>query len=222
MKNILQIAAAEIGVKEVPGDEHSKRIVDYAREAGFTSITDDETPWCSIFINWCCEKAGLQRTHKANARSWLSVGMPINNPQPGDIVIFWRDSPGSWQGHVGIFMGYSKNLDKVFTLGGNQRNSVSVQAYDTKKVLGFRRLSSRENVDIPSSNPVLKLNSSGEEVAKLQSILNAIGYECGSVDGVFGSRTEAALKALQEAEGIESDGIYGTNTQTLFENIYQR
>jgi uncharacterized protein (TIGR02594 family) len=222
MKDLFQIAVAEIGVKEIAGDKHTPRIVDYAKESGFENITDDETPWCSIFVNWCCLKAGLQRTHKANARSWLTVGLPVENPVPGDIVIFWRDTPRSWKGHVGIFVGFSKDHQLVFTLGGNQKNSVSIQGYDASKVLGFRRLSNEGNMETPSGNPPLKVGSRGEEVKKLQKILNDLGYECGAVDGVFGPRTASQLRALQKTEGKNPDGVYGKDTMTLVENIFQR
>lgn len=222
MKDLLQIAAAEIGVKEIPGDKDTLRIVDYAQESGFKNITDDETPWCSIFVNWCCMKAGLQRTHKANARSWLTVGLPVDNPIPGDIVIFWRENPASWQGHVGIFIGFSRDHQQVFTLGGNQKNSVSIQAYDAAKVLGFRRLSNEGNTELPSGDPLLKEGSRGNEVKKLQLILNDLGYECGAADGVFGPRTAARLRDLQKAEGKTPDGIYGKDAMAMIENIFQR
>lgn len=221
MKNIIQIATAEIGIKEIPGTENTKRIVDYAKEAGFNNITDDETPWCSIFVNWCCIQAGLQCTHKANARSWLSIGKPTDNPIPGDVVIFWREDPNSWKGHVGLFLGFSKNQLHVFTLGGNQKNSVSIQAYSAKNVLGFRQLSPENNIEIPSSNPALKLGSRNDDVKKLQYILNDLGYNCGSVDGVFGQRTETSLKKLQSDNKHEANGVYDTITQNLLENIFQ-
>lgn len=222
MKDLFQIAVAEIGVKEIKGENDNAQIVAYAKEAGFMHITDDETPWCSIFVNWCCMKAELQRTHKANARSWLTVGLPVENPIPGDIVIFWRESSHSWKGHVGIFVGFSKNHQLVFTLGGNQKNSVSIQGYDATKVLGFRRLSTEGNMEIPSGTPLLKVGSRGDEVKKLQLLLNDLGYKCGAADGVFGPRTASQLMALQKAEGKKIDGIYGKDTRALVENIFQR
>jgi len=222
MKDFFQIAAAEIGVKETKGDSNTPRIVDYAKEAGFKNITDDETPWCSIFVNWCCTKAGLQRTNKANAQSWLTVGLPVDNPVPGDVVVFWRENPKSWKGHVGIFTGYSRDMKQVFTLGGNQKDSVSIQGFDAGKVLGFRRLTNEGNQEIPSGNPPLKVGSSGDEVKKLQKLLNDLGYFCGAVDGAFGNRTEMQLKLLQKTEAQTADGIYGKDTMTLIENIFQR
>jgi uncharacterized protein (TIGR02594 family) len=221
MKSLIKIAVGELGIKEIPGQEHEKRIVDYAKESGFKSITDDETPWCSIFVNWCCNEAGLQRTHRANARSWLSVGKPVDDPAPGDIVIFWRERPDSWKGHVGIFFGFSKNRSLVFSLGGNQKNTVSIQGYNASTVLGFRRLTSEIMTGVPNAKPVLKLGSNGEEVSKLQSVLGELGFDCGAADGIFGKRTESQLMAFQREEGQEPDGIYGPGTKTLIESIFQ-
>lgn len=220
MKNLIKIAAAEIGVKEFPKDADNPVIVKYAKEAGFKNITDDETPWCSIFINWCCEKAGLQRSHKANARSWLYVGKTVESPFTGDIVVFWRENPNSWKGHVGIFMGYSKSRNEVFVLGGNQRNCVSIQSYDASKVLAFQRLTVINGFEIPK--PILKAGSKGEEVEKLQLILNEMGYSCGAVDGIFGNKTTTQLSAFQKQEGIqEANGTYDQKTKTRIESIYQ-
>ncbi|WP_163713867.1 C40 family peptidase [Mangrovibacterium lignilyticum] len=220
MKNILQIAAAELGVKEFSGAEHNPVIVKYAKEAGFNNITDDETPWCSIFMNWCSLEAGLQRTHKANARSWLSVGTPVDDPIPGDVIILWRESPDSWLGHVGLFFGFSKDRSRVFILGGNQRNSVSIQAFDAGKILGFRRLAVVEGLEIPMGT--LKVKSSGQEVMKLQRILNDLGFDCGSVDGIFGPKTEERLMAFQKKSGLkDANGIYDQSTKNKFESIFQ-
>ncbi len=222
MNSLIKIAAAELGIKEIPGAENEKRIVDYAKEAGFTGINDDESPWCSIFVNWCTMKAGLQRTNRANARSWLTVGLPVDDPVPGDIVVFWREKPDSWKGHVGIFMGFSKNRNRVYSLGGNQKNSVSIQGFDAVNVLGFRRLTGESNSRIPEAKPPLKLGSKGDEVLQLQTVLGELGFNCGAADGVFGPRTESMLKAFQKEEGQEPDGIYGPSTKTLIENIFQQ
>jgi lysozyme family protein len=54
--------------------------------------------------------------------------------------------------------------------------------------------------------PVLRRGAKGEWVVKLQEALDI------TADGDFGSKTEAALKAFQEADGLEPDGIAGPVT----------
>lgn len=55
-------------------------------------------------------------------------------------------------------------------------------------------------------------NDTTDAVDLLQTALKGLCYYGGSVDGTFGSATEAALIAFQKAEGIRADGRYGPAT----------
>lgn len=59
---------------------------------------------------------------------------------------------------------------------------------------------------------VLKMGSSGSQVRTLQTKLNRWGYDCGTVDGIFGSKTLAAVKQFQKNNGLTVDGIVGAKT----------
>lgn len=133
----LEVALAELtrGVAEVPGPANNPRIGEYLLLVG--EAPDDATPWCSAFVNWCHRQAGLQGTGKANARSWLHWGTPTGAPTLGDVVVFWRGSRVSWEGHVAFYLGESGGT--VIVVGGNQGNRVSVTAYSKEQVLGYRR-----------------------------------------------------------------------------------
>lgn len=219
MDEILKIAVPELGQKEISGPEHNPTIVNYAKEAGFTWINDDETPWCSIFVNWVAKKAGLPTSNKLNARSWLLEGQVVDNtPEPGDLVIFWREKPQSWKGHVGIFFGFSADGKRVYCLGGNQGNQVSVSAYLRDTALGFRRLSASPGIKLP--NKILKKGDTGEDVKLLQNALKFAGIDCGTSDGIFGPATEKAVKDFQSMKtGLKIDGIYGTLTRNFLLKI---
>ncbi len=217
MEELIKIAASQLGIKEVPGTGSNPVIVNYAKETGISGISNDDISWCSTFVNWVCMKAGCAMSGKPDARSWLNVGIPVSNPQPGDVVVFWRDSMQSWKGHVGFFLGFNENHSKVFSLGGNQGDAVSIKTYDAAKVLGFRRVLSNVSFDIPQ--PVLKYGSRGDEVMKLQIVLNNLGYDCGDEDGVFGAKTDNALRLLQANNGITIDGIYGNQTKDVVKNL---
>lgn len=68
------------------------------------------------------------------------------------------------------------------------------------------------NVTPATTQPMLRTGSRGDAVRKLQELLNAKGYTCGSVDGIFGSKTYAAVLAFQKANGLAADGIVGSLT----------
>lgn len=52
----------------------------------------------------------------------------------------------------------------------------------------------------------------GDDVAALQERLVILGVFAGPVDGLFGHRTEAALRELQRGLGLQSDGLCGPAT----------
>lgn len=70
------------------------------------------------------------------------------------------------------------------------------------------------------SSTLLQRGSRGEEVKKLQTMLNAVGYNCGKADGIFGSGTRSALVNFQKAHGLTADGIYGAKSMAKLEEVY--
>lgn len=56
---------------------------------------------------------------------------------------------------------------------------------------------------------ILKLDSIGQLVLKWQKFLITKGYDIGSLDGIFGSKTEAATIDWQKKNGLKSDGVVG-------------
>jgi peptidoglycan hydrolase-like protein with peptidoglycan-binding domain len=60
--------------------------------------------------------------------------------------------------------------------------------------------------------PLLKRGSRGEDVRRLQEALKRLGFDPGPIDGIFGPKTEAAVKAFQKKYGLVVDGIVGPQT----------
>ena len=52
----------------------------------------------------------------------------------------------------------------------------------------------------------------GDDVAALQSRLTEMGFDCGRVDGIYGLRSESAVKEFQRSVGISIDGKCGPAT----------
>ena len=59
--------------------------------------------------------------------------------------------------------------------------------------------------------------SRGESVRSLQQALITLGYLKGTADGVFGNKTEQAVRAFQSARKLTVDGLAGTKTQALLQ-----
>ncbi len=60
---------------------------------------------------------------------------------------------------------------------------------------------------------MLKKGSKGTEVRTLQEQLNKLGFNSGKADGIFGSKTDNAVKAFQRTNGLIADGIVGDKTK---------
>ena len=58
----------------------------------------------------------------------------------------------------------------------------------------------------------LRYGSRGDKVKELQQKLKRWGYYTGSIDGIFGSGTQAAVKNFQKKNGLTADGIVGPKT----------
>src|ERR1700728_2233641 len=61
---------------------------------------------------------------------------------------------------------------------------------------------------------ILKVNSSGPDVAAPQQALATAGFNPGQVDGTFGLGTEVAVLAFQRSKGLAADGVVGPSTAT--------
>ena len=171
MSKLLDIASAEIGVKELEGTAHNDRIIAYAREAGFDWYKADETPWCSVFLNWVAHKAGADRSKDARSASWTAVGEKVSEPLPGDVILFGKGGNIGKIYHVGLFMGFSEDGKRLFCLGGNQTNQVKVSKMWRSEVAGYRRIESdghlwMEEHPEPAAKPKVKKKVKKAEPAK--------------------------------------------------------
>ena len=64
------------------------------------------------------------------------------------------------------------------------------------------------------AEPVLRRGSSGTAVRQLQEALKEAGHDPGPIDGIFGPKTEAAVKKFQrDSQVLDVDGIPGFFTK---------
>lgn len=148
-------------------------------------------------------------------------------------VLLWTES----KGHVAVYVGNGYLVEARDFAHGLERNKLSDRSFkhwglcayidyteaETQKAraaAGMTTTASKPTTGAIASAAkavsceltTLRNGSKGEQVKTLQRLLNAMGYACGNVDGDFGSKTLAAVKAFQKAEGIDADGIVGRDT----------
>ena len=96
-----------------------------------------------------------------------------------------RSSKSFWYGHKQVYRS---------TFGG----TIEEKKEETKK---------------KEQKSYLSKGSTGQRVSDLQTKLNSLGFDCGYVDGIFGSKTQSAVYAFQRERNIQQDGIVGPQTE---------
>lgn len=83
-------------------------------------------------------------------------------------------------------------------------------------IAGRKTLAKLLGTSNPDNNPqtdgVLRKGSTGSAVRDLQTLLAKYNYPVGKVDGTYGSKTVAAVKAFQKLNGLKVDGAAGPKT----------
>lgn len=141
------VAQRFLGIRETAGATSTPLVLAMLK-LDTAWVEDDNTAWCSAFVNFCCFVLGLPRSKSLAARSWLLVGQPIavTDARVGyDVVVLSRGSgtqPGpetiTAPGHVGFYAGQDATM--VQLLAGNQGDAVSIASFPKARILGIRRL----------------------------------------------------------------------------------
>lgn len=69
-----------------------------------------------------------------------------------------------------------------------------------------------ENITSKTEDALSKFGSTGQEVRNIQTKLKNWGYYSGDIDGIYGSRTKAAVTYFQKKNGLTADGVAGPKT----------
>lgn len=177
---------------------------------------------CRGFIYWCIFhgygfklKGGGCTSQWGYKVNWAQQGKIADMP---DLVCCVYQYRGGKYQHTGIHIGGGKVIhcsagvqwgdtsDKAWT-----HYAIPAGLYTADEIAA----AGKPETEKPTEGVVFNLRrgSRGSEVAKLQTALNALGYDCGTADGIFGLKTEMAVRAFQKAKGLTVDGIAGKATQ---------
>lgn len=146
-------ARAHIGLAEIPGRETAPAIARWLRDLR-AWWTDDDTPWCGVFVAHCCRTAGLSLpAYWYRAVAWAEWGIPLERPTLGAVAVFSRQGGG----HVGFVVGRDE-VGRLLVLGGNQGDRVSVAPFDRDRLVALRWPA---GVRLPRSSVVPVVSAAG-------------------------------------------------------------
>lgn len=123
--------------------------------------------------------------------------------------------PVSWMKHFGDSMDKFRERVQARLNGTETPTTAPVDKpkQDNTQTAGTAQKAENKPESVVYNMKTLRINSSGTQVWVLQQLLNrTVDFTCGKADGIFGTKTLAAVRAYQEANGLTVDGIVGKNT----------
>lgn len=126
-------------------------------------------------------------------------------PNVPGLLVFRMDASGHVY-HIGVHIGNNVVIDaRGVDYGVVKRERTSIWTH-----WGYCNLIDYGNE--VTNTMLLKIGSKGDDVKLLQEHLNKIGGYGLVADGIFGSKTESAVKDFQSKSGLIADGIVGDKT----------
>jgi peptidoglycan hydrolase-like protein with peptidoglycan-binding domain len=186
--------------------------------AKYVTQAGNSTAWCGIYIGWKLSRWSMRPPLKDHGvGGWMYVDawkghyeeIDPAQRQDGDIALWWK--PGQSPHHIAFCW-------KGRYLGGNQNNTVNISNFRTPDTV-LRPPPPESYTPQPEHMPMLMIESSGDAVRTLQTMLNEQISAGLTVDGEFGPATEQAVKTYQAKYNLEVDGIVGQQTwESLFDH----
>ena len=174
---------------------------------------------CRGFTAWLLRQVGLDLTGQGatsqynTASNWAERGKI--SAMPDCVCCVFRQVNGRTMEHTGMHVGGGVVIDcstGVSSVGmrGWTHYGVPVGLY------------SEGEIPVETVKPVLRKGDRGDNVRELQERLNELGYDCGTADGVFGTKTKDAVVRFQTDRGLDPDGIVGRKTWTALDETPEK
>lgn len=176
---------------------------------------------CDVFVGTVCRASGydsgfpralskdLTYLPKTTDKWEKTKITKVKDMKPGDVIMYLNKGGG---GHICIYVevggvGYIANAHYVTDGGTYGVMDAKAKDYNKSNYKSFAVYRQTKTYRTAFSRGDLS-----PQVKKLQAFLNWAGFNCGEPDGDFGPMTEEAVKAFQDAAGLEVDGEFGSQS----------
>lgn len=186
---------------------------------------------CAQLTRYACKAGGQALVSGANSQwtktDWAAKGTIDSLPDEPGVILYHANSSGRMT-HTGVNIGFGHAVEARAAKYGVVETVVKNRTWTHWAALpGVLDGEQVEESTAPTSKPstttqevktvtvelnTLRKGNKSEQVKTLQRLLNALGHNCGEVDGDFGDKTLVAVKAFQKAEKIDVDGVVGKDT----------
>ena len=170
---------------------------------------------CRGFTHWALLQVGIKidgggATTQYNTKAnWTQRG--TIDAMPDLVCCVFKQRDGKMQ-HTGLHIGGGKIIHCSTTVKEGKTTDKGWTHYAVPAGLyDGQETTTAEPVKVMAT---LRKGSQGSAVSALQTMLNRLGFDSGKVDGIYGTKTMAAVRSFQEANGLTVDGIAGEQTLT--------
>ena len=175
---------------------------------------------CRGFTHWCLLKgAGINisgggATSQYNtAANWYSRGSI--GQMPDCVCCVFQQINGRTMQHTGLHVGGG---EIIHCSHGVQSGRVTDKGWTHWAIpAGLYTEDELRQIGVITVRQTLRKGARCAEVKVCQELLTAQGYSPGTVDGVYGTQTIAAVTAYQRDHGLTADGICGPMTWAALE-----
>jgi uncharacterized protein (TIGR02594 family) len=204
-----------LGLSEIAGPQHERRVLAMYAACGHPEINNDEVPWCAAGVGWCLVQASLPLPPKARlmARSYAKYGRALDTSKilpRGAICVFPRGKPPA--GHVNLLL--RDDGTWLTCIGCNQANGkgggVTIAKFRKSDLLAARMpagVASKPKPVAPIPPPP-DIEPVPQEPAKDMGDLKNSRTVAGGVVATGGTAGTAAAEAAQQIEPLAEFSTY--------------
>ena len=189
---------------------------------------------CAQLTRYSCKAAGQElvsgATNQWKQTPWAQKGTIDTLPDVAGVLLYQSDGKGGMR-HTGICIGggyavearaakygvvKTANKDRPWTHWAALPGVLDGVEVEEPEQGAVEETVPEDNAkgSVVKTMTTLRKGDSGTQVKVLQWLLGLNGFDAGTVDGIFGAKTLAAVQAYQQANSLAVDGIVGSKTWT--------